>query len=153
MQATASELDVLARDLLEDWAVTRRLLRRRVRSAMNEPALPTTQVELLRVVEAQPGIRVGDAARSLRLAPNTVSTLVRELKQAGLLESGADATDGRAVHLSLTGAAKERLGRWRDERSHLLARALAALAEADLKALESSRAGLSALIEQLEASA
>jgi DNA-binding MarR family transcriptional regulator len=152
VHTTVSDLDVLARDLLEGWAAGRRLLRRRVRSAMGEPALPTAQVELLRLVETEPRIRVGDAARSLRLAPNTISTLVRELKQAGLLESGAGAGDGdgRAVHLSLTDAARKRLGRWRDERVQTLAAALAALSEPDRRTLRQAQAGMAALVERLE---
>jgi DNA-binding MarR family transcriptional regulator len=150
VHTTVSDLDVLARDLLEGWAAGRRLLRRRVRSAMGEPALPTAQVELLRLVETEPGIRVGDAARSLRLAPNTISTLVHELKQAGLLESGAGDGDGRAVHLSLTDAARKRLGRWRDERVQTLAAALAVLSESDRRTLRQAQAGMAALVERLE---
>ncbi|MGD0166797.1 MAG: MarR family transcriptional regulator [Gaiellaceae bacterium] len=150
MSTSSPDLDTLARDLIEDLGAIRRLLRRRVRMAMTEPALPTAQIELLRLVEAEPGIRVGDAARALRLAPNTVSTLLRELKRAGLLESGADATDGRAVHLSLTEAARHRLVRWRDERSQVLSGALSVLSEADLLALEAGQVGLRALIERLE---
>jgi DNA-binding MarR family transcriptional regulator len=150
MKATGNDLDNLARELLRSWAQVIRVLRRRVRSAMAEPALPRAQVELLRAVEAEPGIRVGDAARSLRLAPNTVSTLARELERGGLLDCGPGGDDGRAVHLSLTKAAYERLGRWRDERIQTLAVALAALPPADLRALERALPGMGALTECLE---
>ncbi|MGA9761259.1 MAG: MarR family transcriptional regulator [Gaiellaceae bacterium] len=150
MKTALLDLDILARDLLDEWAAARRLLRRQVRSAMGEPALPTAQLELLRLVELQPGIRVGDAARSLRLAPNTISTLVHELKQAQLLETGAGDDDGRAVHLSLTDAARKRFGRWRDERVQTLASALAELSEADQRSLREAQAGMRALVEQLE---
>ena len=47
--------------------------------------LPTAQSELLRLVAARPGISVAEAARELRLAPNTVSTLVGRLADQGLL--------------------------------------------------------------------
>ena len=150
MSTAAPDLDTLARDLLEGWALSRRLLRRKVRSVMGEPALPTVQIELLRLVEREPGIRVGDAARTLRLAPNTISTLVRELKHARLLESGAGDDDGRAVHLSLTEAARERRGRWRDERIQSLMSALAELSEADRRELREAQSGMRALIERLE---
>jgi DNA-binding MarR family transcriptional regulator len=150
MKTAAPDLDILAHDLLDEWAAARRLLRRKVRSAIGEPALPTAQLELLRLVELQPGIRVGDAARSLRLAPNTISTLVRELKQAQLLEAGAGDDDGRAVHLSLTDAARKRFGRWRDERVQTLVSALAELSEAERQALREAQPGMKALLEQLE---
>jgi DNA-binding MarR family transcriptional regulator len=150
MAQTGNDLDALARDLLSGWSATMRMLRRRVRSAMPEPALPRAQVELLRQVEAEPGIRVGDAARSLRLAPNTVSTLAHELERDGLLECGPDTGDGRAVHLNLTAAAHERLGRWRDERVQTLARALGGLSSADLRVLEQAPVGLRAVIDRLE---
>jgi DNA-binding MarR family transcriptional regulator len=150
MKTAVPDLDILARDLLDEWAAARRLLRRKVRSAMGEPALPTAQLELLRLVELQPGIRVGDAARSLRLAPNTISTLVRELKQTQLLEAGAGDDDGRAVHLSLTDAARKRFGRWRDERVQTLVSAIAELSEAERQALREAQPGMKALVEQLE---
>lgn len=153
MATRTTDLETLARALVEDLGALRRLLRRRVRAVMDVPALPGGQVELLRLVESEPGIRVGDAARALRLAPNTVSTLVRELRRSGLLDTSQDAADGRVVCLSLTEAARARLGRWRDERSQVLTAALAELAESDRRALEAGQAGLRALIARLEESA
>ena len=108
MPTTASNLDTLARELIDDLGAFRRLLRRRVRAAMGGSALPVAQVELLRLVEGEPEIRVGDAARALRLAPNTVSTLVQGARAGrSARDEVQDAADGRAVRLSLSEAARE----------------------------------------------
>ena len=56
-------------------------------------------VELLQCLADQPGLKVGEVARTLRLAPNTVSTLVAQLAAKGLLEADRDLSDGRARRL------------------------------------------------------
>lgn len=60
-----------------------RLLRRSANQRASRTALPDAQVELLLLIRAQPGISVKEAAGRLRTAPNTVSTLVRDLATAG----------------------------------------------------------------------
>src|SRR5947199_4929761 len=70
--STADELMGLAAGL-------RRVVRRRLRAELPGPALRGAQVELLQLVEAEPGVGVAAAARSLHLAGNTVSTLVNQL--------------------------------------------------------------------------
>ena len=45
---------------------------------------------------------MADAAAELGVAPNTVSTLVRQLADAGVLERVRDSADGRVVRLRLT---------------------------------------------------
>ena len=47
---------------------------------------------------------MADAARELRLAPNTVSTLVGRLTAAGLLDRTRAPSDGRSVRLTVTAA-------------------------------------------------
>jgi DNA-binding MarR family transcriptional regulator len=73
----------------------RRSVRRRVRQDWPHAPLPETHLELLRLVHDRPGLRVQEAAGALRLAPNTVSTLVNRLVAAGLLERRRDRRDGR----------------------------------------------------------
>jgi DNA-binding MarR family transcriptional regulator len=67
---------------------------------------------------------VADAAHELRLAPNTVSTLVGRLTAAGLLERARAVPDGRSVRLSVTDQARRRIAGWRDLRAELGAGAL-----------------------------
>jgi DNA-binding MarR family transcriptional regulator len=139
----AAEISALVRDI-------RRILRLRLRQGMAGEALPGPAVELLRLAAEQPGLRVGDAARALRLAPNTTSTLVRQLTAAGLLQRVADARDGRVARLRPTPAGTERLRTWRDQREALIAQALAELGAADLAAIESALPALHGLVRALE---
>ena len=104
-------------------------LRRAAVQASGRPSMPAAQVELLRLVEQRPGISVGEAAEWLRTAPNTVSTLVGDLADAGLLERTRAADNRRIVRLSLTAAARERLDRYAEFRRTVLGAALNGLDE------------------------
>ena len=72
-----------AADLLAAIGAVRRTARQAVRKAWRESRCRRRRVELLRLVADRPGISVADAARELRLAPNTVSTLVGRLAGQG----------------------------------------------------------------------
>ena len=117
---------VLADDLLVGIGALRRGLRH---TGPDWPFGPLTgaQAELLRLVRGEPGISVAAAAAELRVAANTVSTLVRQLSEVRLLVRTTDPTDRRVARLELTDAARDQLGRWRDGRVHALAAALAQL--------------------------
>ena len=128
----------------------RRVVRRRLRAQLPDPALRDTQVELLRLVEAEPCVGVAAAARRLHLAGNTVSTLVNQLVEAGMLQRAIDPSDRRAARLSLTDAASARLARWREARSLLVADAMARLSDEDVAALEAALPALKNLVLQLE---
>jgi len=56
--------DPLADELMEHLNGVRRVVRRLVRARLDEPNLTSSQVELLRVVEASPGTGVAAAARN-----------------------------------------------------------------------------------------
>jgi DNA-binding MarR family transcriptional regulator len=111
------------------------VVRRAARQAWTDEPLPPTQSELLRLAAAQPGISVADAAHELRLAPNTVSTLVGRLTTAGLLDRTRATSDGRSVRLTVTGRARQRLASWRDVRAEVAGGALGLLTGADREAL------------------
>jgi DNA-binding MarR family transcriptional regulator len=113
----------------------RRVVRRRVRAGVPGPPLPGAQVELLRVVADHPGIGVAAAARELHLANNSVSTLVNQLADAGLLRREADPADRRAARLEITAAAAARMAAWRRARTGLVSDALAQLSEEDTAAI------------------
>ena len=82
----SSELAELAAGLSRAVGRFRRSLNRRVRAGAGTPSLPEAQLEILRLVDRRPGLRVHDVATELRLASNTVSTLVRQLADSGLVE-------------------------------------------------------------------
>ncbi|WP_103348947.1 MarR family winged helix-turn-helix transcriptional regulator [Amycolatopsis sp. CA-128772] len=124
----------------------RRVVRRRVRASVSGPPLPGAQVELLRVVADRPGIGVAAAARELHLANNSVSTLVNQLVDAGLLRREADPADRRAARLEVSAAAAERMAAWRRARTGLVADALAGLSEEDIVAIEQALPSLEKLV-------
>lgn len=127
----------------------RRVVRRRLRPDMPGPQVRGAQGELLLVVEAEPHIGVAAAARTLHLAGNTVSTLVNQLVDAGMLLREVDPTDRRAVRLVLTDAATARLDRWRRARSSLVGEALQRLSPEDVAALDAAVPALQHLLDEL----
>ncbi|WBC07360.1 MarR family winged helix-turn-helix transcriptional regulator [Micromonospora sp. WMMA1947] len=104
-----------------------RLLRRRTGARVGRDPLPEAQVEVLLLVRESPGISGKEVARRLCTAPNTVSTLVRDLSDAGLLARDRDPDDRRVVRLRVTDAARERMAHYEAHRAALLAGALAEL--------------------------
>jgi DNA-binding MarR family transcriptional regulator len=147
---TPTRDEALASELTTAWGGVRRRLRRSARAKVGGEPLTGSQVEVLRLVETQPGVGVRDAAAALHLAPNTVSTLVGGLAAAGLLDRRPDPDDRRATQLHLTPAATTRLRRWRDERDRVLASALEHLDADDRRRLEASLPALERLLAQLE---
>lgn len=144
-----SESDSAASELLE--AVS--MLRRQVRSSTKHPCpgseLSSAEVEIVRWVRRNPSVRVSDAAQSLGLASNTVSTLVRRLERAGWLVAGRDHADRRVVRLMLTTPARQRVEVWRDERIDVVAAALSSLPDDQRTAIERALPALQSLISAL----
>ena len=138
-----------AAELLAAISAVRRTARQAVRKAWHEEPLPTAQSELLRLVADRPGITVAEAARELRLAPNTVSTLVGRLASQGLLGRERAEADARSVRLSVTRRARQRLAGWRDLRADLTQTAMLQLAEEDRRILAHAAPALLRLSERL----
>jgi DNA-binding MarR family transcriptional regulator len=139
-----------ASDLLTAISIVRRTVRRATRQAWQQDPLPPAQSELLRLAADRPGITVADAAQELRLAPNTVSTLVGRLTAAGLLDRARGAADGRTALLTVTDKARQRRAEFRDLRAELASRALAGLSRADQEALAAAAPALLRLAELME---
>lgn len=125
----------LSNDLAGLLAGIQRLLRRRLRLDLTVPRLRGAEVELLRLVEASPGLRVSAAAKELCLADNSVSTLVNHLVKDGLLRRETDPQDRRAALLLPTPEAVERLGAWSARREALVGEQVAQLSPDDQAAL------------------
>src|SRR5690349_2036665 len=128
----------------------RRVLRRRLRAKFGRPPLRGAQAELLQQVEAEPGIGVAAAARALYLAGNSVSTLVNQLVDAGLLRREPDPADRRAVRLFLTPGAVDRLTLRRTARRALLDDAFARLDAGERSAITAALPALERLLAALE---
>ena len=145
-----AEQAALAGELLGAIGTLRRVVRRTARQAWTDEPLPPTQSELLRLAAAQPGISVADAAHELRLAPNTVSTLVGRLTTAGLLDRARATSDGRSVRLTVTERAQQRLASWRDVRAEVAGAAIDRLPGPDREALAAAVPALLHLAAVLE---
>jgi DNA-binding MarR family transcriptional regulator len=137
-------------ELFELLGTFRTVVRHRVQAELDVPALPYAQVELLRLVHDQPGIAVAEAARRLRLAGNTVSTLVGQLSRLGYLDRRPDPADKRIARLALAPAGEKRLADWRSRRAELLAAAHSRLPAADRDSLSAAVPALRRLLEELE---
>jgi DNA-binding MarR family transcriptional regulator len=147
---TSLDSTVLADELMTTVVALRRLVRRRVRSVVPGPPLRGAQVELLRVIEQRPGIGIGPAARVLQLVANSVSTLVDQLMDLGMLVRDTDPDDRRAARLWLTEAATQRLAAGRRVRAELMADVVTRLPVADREALPVALSALRALLIALE---
>jgi len=139
-----------AAELLAAIGAVRRVARRAVRTAAYADPLPPARSELLRLAARRPGIGVAEAAAELRLAPNSVSTMVSKLTEDGLLSRDRGATDGRSVLLTVTDAGAARIEQWRDIRTDLAGRALERLTPADRKAVAAAIPALTRLAEHME---
>lgn len=139
-----------AAELLAAMGAVRRVARRAVRTSADAQALPPARSELLRLASRRPGIGVAEAAAELRLAPNSVSTMVSQLAEDGLLSRSRDRLDARSVRLTVTEAGAARIEQWRDIRSELAGQALEALSPADRQALTAAVPALTRLAEQME---
>jgi DNA-binding MarR family transcriptional regulator len=139
-----------AKEVVAITAALRRVYRRRLRDLIPGPRLRGAQLELLQHVEAEPGTGVAAAARALHLAGNSVSTLVNQLVEEGLLRREIDPADRRAARLLLTGRAQARLTEWRSARGRLIAVALERMPSVDQEALAAALPAFRRLIQELE---
>jgi DNA-binding MarR family transcriptional regulator len=133
--ADGADLLGAADELLVAMAAIRRAGRQRGGRPRELAALTSAQLELVRLLRRQPGLCVAEAAQELHLAPNTVSTLVRELAAEGVVERRVDEADRRVARLDLVPEMRRKLERWRDERVLTLASAIDQLPRSDRRAL------------------
>jgi DNA-binding MarR family transcriptional regulator len=150
-QDTATLPTTLGAELYRSLAGFRREVRRTVRSEFPAQLLSPSQVEVLGCVRRQPGIGVRDAAAVLRLAPNTVSTIVGHLVDLGLLRRDPDPEDARAVCLRLTAAGHRRVRAWRDRSTQTVDHALESLDAEERASLARALPALRHLVEVIAA--
>lgn len=127
-----------------------RLVRRRLRREMPGPRLRGAQVELLRLVAANPGISVSAAAKELYLAGNSVSTVVNQLTAAGLLQRETRSDDRRSARLLATPEAEARLRAWQERRAALVREHVERLSDDDRAALAAAMPALRRLADDLQ---
>ncbi len=137
-------------DLLEAVSAIRRAVRRRVGRPVELSVLTGAQLELVRLLRREPGVSIADAAARLRVAPNTVSTLVGQLADAGVLERRTDETDRRVVRLTLNPGIRRRVDAVRDRRVDALGEALARLSPDERRMIDEATPVLLRLADDLQ---
>ncbi|MCJ0905321.1 MarR family winged helix-turn-helix transcriptional regulator [Rhodococcus sp. ARC_M6] len=141
--------DELPHRLSDDVLETLGQLRRGTRKASGRPfaerPLGGAQIELVRLLRRNPGLSVAEAATKLGVAANTVSTLVRQLADDGVIERVVDGADRRVARLALSKEARERVEYWRDRRSVVVGQALSSLSADDQAHIEAALPALTRL--------
>jgi DNA-binding MarR family transcriptional regulator len=137
-------------DLADAVARLRRAMRRawRVEDAGN--ALSVAQLELLTSLQETPGARAGEIARTLRLAPSSVTTLVNGLLGRGLVTRAEGVNDRRTVRLALTAAGTDAVRRWQSVNAGIVHDAVAELAPEARSALTRFLPVLRELVEAID---
>ena len=90
----------------------RRAVLKKVRHAASLPDLPEAQIELLRVIAENGAMTPSEVAARLRVAPSTISNLVRTMHVSGLVERIPSHTDLRTVTLMPSATARDLLDRY-----------------------------------------
>jgi DNA-binding MarR family transcriptional regulator len=147
MTAAATDLSSSFADLV---ARLRRAMRRAARTGQPPMTLSVAQLELLSVVDEHPGSRPGELAQTLRLAPNSVSTLANTLAAAGMLQRASDASDRRGVTYSLTRSGLAQVASWRHTNASSLAGALGALTARERQLITAAIPALNRLVVVLD---
>ncbi len=140
----------IADTLVAQTARIRRAGRRYSGRPVELSLLTGAQLELVRLLRRRPGISVADAAQELGLAANTVSTLVRQLTDVGLLVRRLDPSDRRIARLELSRRIASEVEAWRDRRVVALADAIGELAPEEQERLAEAVALLARVADRLE---
>ncbi len=130
-------------------------MRRAARAEGKGGALPgglsVAQLELLSALADTPGARPGQLARSLRLAPSSVATLVNGLLRDQLITRTGGEADRRTALIQLTAAGQDAVAAWQRVNARILRAALTDLTPATHAALLASLPALRELADAVDA--
>lgn len=139
-----------ARRLTEAVTRLRRALRASIRTDYPWETLPMAQVELLQVLAEHSPARVSELAARQRLATSTVSGLIGQMINTGLVARATDPKDRRASVVTLTDAGRDQLTAWARAHEQRLEGALDALDDTDRAAVRAALPALFRLAEHLD---
>src|SRR5947209_13746013 len=125
--------------------VVGRLARQLRRHAVG--GLTASQYSALATVERAGPIRLAALAEREGVSAPTLSRIVARLEQDRYVERRADPADGRSSLMAVTAAGRAALRKIRRERTALLARGLAALADDDRHAVAAALPALEHLVD------
>jgi DNA-binding MarR family transcriptional regulator len=114
------------------FAVTR--LNRLLRQQGGTGLTPTKLAHLATIGREGP-LTLGELAAQEQVSPPTVTKVVKELEDLGLLARLADPTDKRVVRVTITDEGRARLDESRTRKTAWLVQRLATLSPADIDAL------------------
>jgi DNA-binding MarR family transcriptional regulator len=150
-QVAGGDVTGLAEELLGALSTVRRAALKNAAKPVELTSLTGAQLELVRLVRRRPGVSVAEAAAALRLAPNTVSTLVRALTDKGVMTRFVDPADRRVARLDLDPGVRRKVHAWRDRRAEAVAAAALRLSPDERAWLGPAARLLARLAEELEA--
>lgn len=128
----------------------RRAVLRATRTAADLPDLPEAQIELLRTLVAEGPLNPRTVATRLRIAPSTVSNLVKTMSTAGLIERETAPNDLRTVHLVASPKARNLLDSYDRTSTATLANTISRLSANERETLEAALPILDRLTGELE---
>lgn len=117
-------------------------------ASVSEP-LPTSEMEVMRLLARRPGLRVNQVATELGMRANNVSAAVRALEARKVLRRVPDEVDGRVVRLHPTAAALRARDRRESSWAGELAEILGDLSTDDRAALAAATGPLQRLADVL----
>jgi DNA-binding MarR family transcriptional regulator len=134
------EIELVSGQLLARAALLTRLLTKQM-----EGELTRTEVGVLNTLDSGPR-RVTELAELEGLAQPTMTLLVKQLEQQGLVRRERKARDGRVVLVSVTGSGRAALEQFRAEAHTALRSYLAEMSDEQVEALATTTGALQALI-------
>jgi DNA-binding MarR family transcriptional regulator len=139
------ELLELAMRLRIAFALMARAQRREV-----PEQLTPVQISALCKVELHGPIRLGDLAAHEQVAGPTMCRVVTSLESSGFVTRATDPTSARSSQVAITASGRKQLSVVRRDRTHVMARRLAALSEEQRAALAAALPAIEALVESVE---
>lgn len=128
-------------------------LLRWMREADRALPVPAAQLSALSVVVYRGPISLTELADAEHVRPPSMSRVVHELEEAGLVARRADRADRRVSRFRATAKGRRMLARGRAGRLRMLERALAGLSTTDRRALREGTAVLERLLRRARAGA
>jgi DNA-binding MarR family transcriptional regulator len=113
-------------------------LLRRLRRADETTGLSGPKLSALSVVVHAGPIALGDLAAAEQVRPPTMTRVVQDLEEAGLVRRQTDSADRRVTRIKATAAGRRLLGAGRNRRVALLVQWLDGLTAAEFSALKAA---------------
>ncbi|BBY60309.1 MarR family winged helix-turn-helix transcriptional regulator [Mycolicibacterium sarraceniae] len=135
----------LGSDLLGVIARLNRLATQRIRLP-----LPWAQARLLGTIDDQGEARISDLAELDHCSQPTMTTQVRRLEDAGLVDRTPDPDDARAVRIRITGRGRTILAQVRADRAAVIDPRIARLSDEDREILSAAVGALHRLLDDLD---